>query len=192
MIRKAGLALLSSILGCGLAAAAHASPISAGTYNVTNTTVSAGNATYSFSGTLTLNSSGLITAADITLNDSALGNPVFNTVSSVGGPAGYQPTADFAYLTNSNNVGQLYVSYLTTLDGSGNIDLCVESAGNCNSYQDSYSHMYGMTAFGYNNVNLNSGSLDPSSTGVTPEPPSLLLLATGLLGLAALVHRRMA
>ena len=172
--------------------AAQATPISAGTYNVTDTTVSAGSTKYSLTGTVTLGSNGLITAADIMLNDSALSNPVFNTVSSTGGPAGYSPVAEFAYLSTTTNTGQLYLSYLTTLDSSGGIDLCILSAGNCNSYQASYSQIYGASSFGYNPVDLNGGALTPTATSVTPEPTSFLLLGTGLLSGAGLMRKRFA
>ena len=181
--------LCSSLLALGCGLVAHATPISAGTYNLTNATVSAGSTSYTLTGTVTLGATGLLTGAKITLNDPAVGNPVFNVVSGAGGPAGYMPVADYGYVT-ATGVGQLYLSYLTTLDGSGNIDLCILSASDCNAYQASNSQLYMASAFGYNPVDLNSGSFNPAATSVTPEPDSLLLLATGLSGVAALVRRR--
>jgi hypothetical protein len=97
--------------------------------------------------------------------------------------------ADFAYVVDSGT-GQLYLSYLPTLDGSGDIDLCVASANNCNNYQASYSQIYIASAFGYNAVDLNSGTFDPGSTSVTPEPSSIVLLGTGILGMVGVMRRR--
>ena len=182
-----------SLLGLGLGVAAHATPITAGTYDLTDTTITAGSTSYTLTGTVTIGSDGLMTAADVTLNDSALGDPVFDVISSTGGPAGYNPVADFGYVTTANNSAQLYLSYLTTLDGSGDIDLCTVG-GSCNGYQDSYSQIYGASDFGYNPVDLDGGSLDTAPVtppeAVTPEPASLALLGTGIIGVATALRKR--
>jgi hypothetical protein len=192
MHRKLSYLFSISLLGLSVGVAAHATPITAGTYDLTNTTITAGSTAYSLAGTVTIGSNGLLTAADITLHDPALGNPVFDMIGTTGGPAGYNPVADYAYVTTAGNTAQLYLSYLTTLDGLGNIDLCTVG-GNCNGYQDSYGQVYPASAFGYNPVDLIGGAFDTAPVtppaAVTPEPASLALLGIGIVGVATAVYK---
>jgi hypothetical protein len=177
--------LATGLAGLGMTIAAQASSIPAGTYDLNNVTVDG----FQLTGTINLNASGIVSGAAITLEDAALGNPVFTQVTSAGGPAGYAPVADYAYISDTG-VGQLSLQYLTTLDGSGNVDLCILSANDCNSYQASYLQIYNQSSFGYNPVDLNSGTLNASSPAATPEPGSLALLGTGVLGLLGLARRK--
>lgn len=174
----------SLFVACALCAlSAHASPITAGTYDLTNTYVDG----FQITGDVVLNSSGLVTSASLTLEDAALGDPTFTNVNSAGGPAGYNPVADYAYVAGSQ--GQIELQYLTALDGNGNIDLCILNAS-CNSYQASYAQIYVSSSLGYNPVDLSGGTLDPAAAA-TPEPSSLALMGTGILCAAGLLRRRM-
>jgi hypothetical protein len=180
-----------SLLGLGLGVAAHADSITAGTYNLTDTTITGGSTVYSLTGTVTIGSNGLLTAADIMLNDAALDNPVFDVIASTGSN-GFAPVSDFAFVSGS--IGQLELQYLKTTNASGNIDLCTV-AGNCNAFQDSNGQIFVSSAFGFNEVDLNSdGSFDAAAStlpsAVTPEPRSLALLGTGIFGLAAVLYKR--
>ncbi len=199
MQRKRFSILSMLVFGLFHGVMAHATPITApiaaGTYNLTDASIRAGDRRYSLTGTITIGSNGLMTAADVTLNDADLGNPVFNIVGHTG-DSGYNPVADFAYITTTGNTAQLDLMYLTTLNASGNIELCVHGS-NCNGYQASTAQFYSSPGFGNDPVHLSGGSFDPAPAvipapvaAVTPEPVSLLLLATGLLGLAGLFWRR--
>ncbi|HZQ42268.1 MAG TPA: PEP-CTERM sorting domain-containing protein [Acidobacteriaceae bacterium] len=171
-----------ALAGLGMAAVGQADTIHVGDYGLADVTVDG----FQLTGTVTLNASGIVDAANITLKDSALSNPVFTDVNSAGGASGYNPVAGYAYISDPG-VGQLALYYLPLLDGSGDVDLCILSAKDCNSYQASYMQIYGQSTFGYKLVDLDSGSLDTAPIASsdarppTPEPASLALLGTALI-----------
>jgi hypothetical protein len=164
----------------GFAVAAHATTIPAGSYNLTGVTVQDSNRqAFTLTGNVVIGSNGLVTGANIILNDTVLGSPIFNVVNTVSS-GGYAPVANYVQITGRG--GDLDLYYLPSLDASGNIDLCILSTS-CNSYQGSYMHLYGASSFGYNPVSLTGGTLNDPPAAV-PEPSSLALVMIGLLSFA--------
>lgn len=162
---------------------AYASSISAGTYSLTGTTVHG----TALSGTLTLDSNGLATSANITFEDASYGDPLFSVISSTG-TSGNNPVSNFAYLQTGSNSGQLVLYYASVLNADGSISLC-ESGSGCS--QASYLHMYSPDR----QANLVGGDLQADSSSAvapTPEPASWMLVATGMLMMCSvpLMRRR--
>ena len=182
-MRKLRIMRLAVVVCLGTATAALANSIPAGTYDLSNVSVDG----IGFTGAVTLDTNGIVTQANITLNDAEFGNPVFNEITSVGGPSGSNPSINYADIEDPGE-GELAVEYLTAPDASGDVALCLVSANNCNA-MESYVESYSQSGIGNYTFALDSGKLDPE-TAPTPEPASLALLGTALIALVKLSRPR--
>jgi len=136
----------------------------------------------------------LVTSADITFNYAAVGNPVFTTIDSASTHTGL--SQDFiSGPSNSllNSGGRLALYFDTANLSFGSLDLCLRG-GSCTgpgSYVQVYNSVPGADR---GPIYITSGELDPETSSpldaaATPEPPSLVLLGTGILFSAALLAR---
>lgn len=169
----------------------HASTI---TFDLVDVNTSAGTLT----GTVNIDTATkLVTSADITFNYAAVGSPIFTTISS---SAAYNGIGQDFISGPSNsplNYGGHWALYFDTANlGFGNLDICLRG-GACGLYGSpgSYAQVYNsIRGADRGPIYITSGELDPdaasrSDTAPTPEPPSLILLGTGILFSAALLAR---
>lgn len=189
------LLILLSLIALGFSAVARASTITAGIYNLDDAYVDG----YAVTGTVTLNSSGNVTLADLTFNDASFDNPGLPSFSQVPITNAYNGLSQ-NYLTSTNNIGQIALYFNTTADANGDLDLCIGSA-QCGTSSwtvaPSSLQIYGFynnttgSNPGLANTEFSSGYLaqiETPATALTPEPSSLILLGTGIIGLAGVTR----
>jgi hypothetical protein len=121
MMRHTFLAFVLTAFGLG--GVARANTISAGVYNLYDAYV----AGYSVTGSVVLNSSGMVTASNLTFNDPKIANPglpLFDILNITNVYNGLSQN----YLTTSTSSGQIALYFNTLADGNGNLNLCLGNA----------------------------------------------------------------
>ena len=175
---------------------AHADTITAGVYTLTNASV----AGYSVTGNVTVNTSGIVTAANLTFNDSNFLNSVLPNFTTIVASSAYNGLSQ-TYITGPGlSTGQISLFFNTTANLNGLLGLCLNgspcgTSATASSTLQIYGFYNGVSNPGLNATNFSSGYLSSANTAnsnaaVTPEPAALLLLGTGLFAIPFLLHKR--
>ena len=193
-LRFSASALVVAVLG--FAIPAYADTITAGVYNLTNASV----AGYTVTGDVTVNTSGIVTAANLTFNDANFLNSVLPYFTSVVASSAYNGLSQ-TYITGPGlGTGQISLFFNTTANVNGFLGLCLNglqcgTSATAASTLQIYGFYNGISNPGLNATNFSSGYLSSASAvnvsaAVTPEPAALLLLGIGLLGIPFLLQKR--
>lgn len=191
--------LAFALAAFGFSGVAHADTISPGVYNLYDAYV----AGYSVTGTLNLKSSGMIASSHLTFNDPDVADielPFFNVLDMTNVYDGLSEN----YLTTKTSSGQITLYFNTVADENGNLNLCIGNAqcGTSPGTTDpSTLQVFGFTnpASGSNaglqvsqftSGYLSQNELTTAAPSVVSEPLSVLLVGTGILGLAAATRLR--
>jgi hypothetical protein len=197
MMRRTLLAF--ALAAFGFSGVAQADTISPGVYNLYDAYV----AGYSVTGTVNLKSSGMIASSHLTFNDPDVANtelPFFNVLNITNVYNGLSQN----YLTTKTSSGQIALYFNTVADENGNLNLCLgnaqcgTSAGTTDPstlqiygfYNPAVGSNPGLQVTQFASGYLSQNEVTTAAPSVVSEPLSVLLVGTGILGLAAATRLR--